>query len=135
VALTFDDGPGESTAAIIAILARYGVPATFFNIGVNMAARPSLIQAEIKGGYAMGDHTWNHPDLDDLTAVQQAAELDEVIAEQRSITSTGTCAFRPPYGITIPPRSGSRSSAGWACGCGRSTPRTGWPTARVRPTG
>ena len=98
VALTFDDGPGQSTAAILAILARYRVPATFFNIGVNMAARPSLVRAEVKGGYAMGNHTWNHPDLDDLTTAQQAAELDEVIAEQRSITGTVPCAFRPPYG-------------------------------------
>jgi len=60
VALTFDDGPGKSTAAILAILARYRVPATFFNIGVNMAPRPALVRAEVKGGYAMGNHTWNH---------------------------------------------------------------------------
>jgi len=98
VALTFDDGPGKSTAAILAILARYRVPATFFNMGVNMAVRPSLVRAEVKGGYAMGNHTWNHPDLDDLTAAQQAAELDGVSAEQRSITGTVPCAFRPPYG-------------------------------------
>jgi peptidoglycan/xylan/chitin deacetylase (PgdA/CDA1 family) len=98
VALTFDDGPGKSTAAILAILARYRVPATFFNIGVNMAARPSLVRAEVNGGYAMGNHTWNHPDLDDLTAAQQAAELDQASAEQRSITGTVPCAFRPPYG-------------------------------------
>ena len=98
VALTFDDGPGKSTATILAVLARYRVPATFFNIGVNMAARPSLVLAEVKGGYAMGNHTWNHPDMDYLTAAQQAAELDQVSAEQRSITGTMPCAFRPPYG-------------------------------------
>jgi len=37
VALTFDDGPGRSTTAILAVLLRYTVPATFFNIGVSMA--------------------------------------------------------------------------------------------------
>jgi Polysaccharide deacetylase len=42
VTLTFDDGPGRSTAAILAVLTRYKVPATFFNIGVEMAGRPSL---------------------------------------------------------------------------------------------
>ena len=98
VALTFDDGPGKSTAAILAILARYRVPATFFNIGVNMPARPSLVREEVKGGYAMGNHTWNHPDMDALPAVRQAAELDQMSAEQRSIVSTVPCAFRPPYG-------------------------------------
>jgi peptidoglycan-N-acetylglucosamine deacetylase len=102
VALTFDDGPGQSTAAILAILARYRVPATFFNIGVNMAARPSLVRAEVKASYAMGNHAWNYPDLDDLTAAQQAAELDEATDEQRSITGTVPCAFRPLYGDCDP---------------------------------
>jgi len=98
VALTFDDGPGKSTAAILAILARYRVPATFFNIGVNMASRPSLVRTEVKDGYAMGNHTWNHPDMDLLPAAGQAAEMDRASAEQRSITGTVPCAFRPPYG-------------------------------------
>jgi peptidoglycan-N-acetylglucosamine deacetylase len=98
VALTFDDGPGKSTAAILAILARYGVPATFFNIGANMPARRSLVREEVKRGYAMGNHTWNHPDMAALSAGQQAAELDRMSAEQRLITGTVPCAFRPPYG-------------------------------------
>jgi peptidoglycan/xylan/chitin deacetylase (PgdA/CDA1 family) len=50
VALTFDDGPGKSTAAIVAVLARYRVPATFFDIGVNMAARPELVRDEARDG-------------------------------------------------------------------------------------
>ncbi len=91
VALTFDDGPGKSTAAILAILARYRVPATFFNIGVNMPPRASLVREEVKGGYAMGNHTWNHPDMAALSAARQAAE-------QRSIAGTVPCAYRPPYG-------------------------------------
>ncbi len=32
IALTFDDGPSESTPALLEILARYGAPATFFEI-------------------------------------------------------------------------------------------------------
>jgi peptidoglycan/xylan/chitin deacetylase (PgdA/CDA1 family) len=55
-------------------------------------------RAEVKDGYAMGNHTWNHPDMDSLTAAQQAAELDEASAEQRSIAGTVPCAFRPPHG-------------------------------------
>jgi len=98
VALTFDDGPGRSTAAILAILAHYRVPATFFNIGVNMASRPSLVRKEVKDGYAMGNHTWDHPDMDLLSAAGQAAEMNRASAEQRSITGTLPCAFRPPYG-------------------------------------
>src|SRR4029078_9507891 len=55
LALTCDDAPGRSTAAILKVLKRYRVPATFFNIGVNVAARPSLVRKEVKGGYAVGE--------------------------------------------------------------------------------
>ncbi len=98
VALTFDDGPGRSTGAILAILKRYRVPATFFNIGAAMATRPYLVQDEVKDGYAMGNHSWDHPHLTTLSAVRQDAELSQASAEQRSIAGTIPCAFRPPYG-------------------------------------
>ena len=64
VALTFDDGPGASTASILSILAQYGVPATFFNLGQNMAARPALVQQEASMGYVLDNHTWDHANTD-----------------------------------------------------------------------
>src|SRR5690348_10834341 len=42
VALTFDDGPSESTPRILEILARHGVSATFFLIGANVERLPSV---------------------------------------------------------------------------------------------
>jgi peptidoglycan/xylan/chitin deacetylase (PgdA/CDA1 family) len=98
VALTFDDGPGPTTPGIISALRAYGVPATFFNIGQNAAAYPSLVRAEAADGYLVGNHTWNHPDMPTLPASSQAAELDEATAEQESLIGWGPCAFRPPYG-------------------------------------
>jgi peptidoglycan/xylan/chitin deacetylase (PgdA/CDA1 family) len=98
VALTFDDGPGKSTAAILSVLARYRVPATFFNIGQNMWARRSLLRAEVSRGYATGNHSWNHPVLVRLPASGQAAQIDRASFEQRAITRTWPCVFRPPYG-------------------------------------
>ena len=98
VALTFDDGPGRTTAAVLAVLARYRVPATFFNIGVNVAARPGLARKEAKAGYAMGNHTWNHPNMVLLPASQQAAEMDRMSAGLRAAAGVRPCAFRPPYG-------------------------------------
>ena len=98
VALTFDDGPGPTTARIMSILGSYGVPATFFNIGQNAAASPSLVRTEASRGYMLGNHTWDHPDMTTLSASAQAAEMDRASAEQHSITGTWPCAFRPPYG-------------------------------------
>lgn len=98
VALTFDDGPGKSTARILSILQSSGVAATFFNIGENMAARPALVREEARDGYTLGNHTWSHPDLTGLSRQAQRTQIDETTAEQRSITGTAPCVFRPPYG-------------------------------------
>ena len=46
VALTFDDGPDARwTPQVLAVLRRYGVPATFFVTGGSAAARPDLVRA------------------------------------------------------------------------------------------
>jgi peptidoglycan-N-acetylglucosamine deacetylase len=98
VALTFDDGPGRSTAAILKVLARYRVLATFFNLGVNVAARPGLVRREVRARYVMGDHTWDHPDMDLLPAASQAREIDRMSAELKAVAHVRACLFRPPYG-------------------------------------
>jgi len=98
VALTFDDGPGPSTAAILSILQSFGVRATFFNIGVQETLWPDDVRAESASGYLIGNHTWNHPDMVTLSAAAQAAEMDEVIREQESLVGSAPCVFRPPYG-------------------------------------
>jgi len=98
VALTFDDGPGRSTQGIISVLRRYGVTATFFNLGQNAAANPALVRTEITDGYLVGNHTWNHPNMTTLSSSAQAAQMNEATAEQESLIGWGPCAFRPPYG-------------------------------------
>jgi peptidoglycan/xylan/chitin deacetylase (PgdA/CDA1 family) len=98
VALTFDDGPGASAASILSILGAYGVPATFFNIGQNMAARPSLVRQEASTGYMLANHTWDHKNMAGLSASAQGTEMDRATAEQVSLTGVQPCAFRPPGG-------------------------------------
>ena len=98
VALTFDDGPGKTTARILRILRSFRVPATFFNLGENMAAQPALVRQEARYGFLLGNHTWSHPDLRKLTRRQQARQMDEATSMQRSIVGTPPCVFRPPYG-------------------------------------
>jgi peptidoglycan/xylan/chitin deacetylase (PgdA/CDA1 family) len=98
VALTFDDGPGPETAGIIRVLEDAGVAGTFFNIGVNMTVRPSLVRTEQSQDFLLGNHTWSHPEMPMLSASGQAAEMDRATSEQRSLGGTSPCAFRPPYG-------------------------------------
>ncbi|MGA8679513.1 MAG: polysaccharide deacetylase family protein, partial [Acidimicrobiales bacterium] len=98
VALTFDDGPGASTAAILSILKSFGVRATFFNIGVQETEWPQDVRAEAADGFLIGNHTWDHPNMTTLSAAGQAAEMDKVIDEQQSLVGSSPCVFRPPYG-------------------------------------
>jgi len=98
VALTFDDGPGVSTAGIMSVLESAGVAATFFNIGVNQTVRPATVQAEAAHGYLLGNHTWSHPQMQLLSAADQAVEMDRTTAEQISLVGSPPCFFRPPYG-------------------------------------
>ena len=98
VALTFDDGPGVTTQAILSILQRYGVTATFFNLGVNSTVRPNLVRSEVVGEYLVGNHSWSHPEMPTLSAAGQASEMDRATAEQRALTAVSPCVFRPPYG-------------------------------------
>lgn len=98
VALTFDDGPGPSTPAILAILESFHVRATFFNIGLNELRWPAVVAAEANGGFLVGDHSWSHPFLTSLSPSQQLAQLAAVGAQQRQITGSTPCVFRPPYG-------------------------------------
>jgi peptidoglycan/xylan/chitin deacetylase (PgdA/CDA1 family) len=98
VAFTFDDRPGASTDAILGILADAGVAATFFNVGVNMAARPATVQAMDTQGFLLANHTWSHPDLTTLSAAAQGTELDRASAQQQETVGHAPCLLRPPYG-------------------------------------
>jgi peptidoglycan/xylan/chitin deacetylase (PgdA/CDA1 family) len=98
VALTFDDGPSQYTPQILAILQRYGVHATFFSIGQNIAQFPAYLQQGWAGKNAVENHTFTHPHL---TALPFAHIYRELSATQSAVLKeTGMCptVFRPPYG-------------------------------------
>ena len=102
VALTFDDGPAESTPRLLELLAKRGVPATFFCCGAQADRRPKVARAVLDAGHEIGNHTQTHPAL----YFRSAAFMEQEIgAAQRSLASaTGVTPrlFRPPYGIRWP---------------------------------
>ena len=51
VALTFDDGPGPFTPQMLSVLERYQVPATFFEIGEEVARYPQYSRMAAAAGY------------------------------------------------------------------------------------
>jgi len=93
-ALTFDDGPGTSTQAVLDALAGKHVPATFFVLGGCAAGNREMIQKIKDAGHEVENHTWGHPILTEVsedTVRKEIARTDSVI---------GGCRYlRPPYGI------------------------------------
>ena len=68
VALTFDDGPDPTwTPQILAVLAKYHVPATFFVVGSSVARDPDLVRQIRAQGSEIGIHTFTHPDLAEVS--------------------------------------------------------------------
>lgn len=96
--LTFDDGPTpEITDFVLECLAYYEAKATFFCIGKNVLANPTLTKRIQTAGHSIGNHTMNHSNawkLDYASFLADVEKCEDVFAQQH-ITSVG---FRPPYG-------------------------------------
>lgn len=98
LALTFDDGPGESTPELLDLLAEHGALATFFQVGCHVRRLPEIARAVAGAGHELGNHTDSHAAL----YLKSAALIErEISLAQRSIADvTGVTPrlFRAPYG-------------------------------------
>ena len=102
IALTFDDGPTDWTLAVLEVLERHRVPATFFFCGLNVERRPDLAAFVQSRGYEIGNHTYSHPLL---LALPRQRILDELTRTQqiiRQVVGVQPTLFRPPYGCRAP---------------------------------
>jgi len=99
IALTFDDGPSESTPALLRILARHNVRATFFMCGQNVERLPAVAQSVAVAGHEIGNHTDSHPRLDFCSSDFIYREL--ATAQEKILRHTGVTPrlFRAPYGV------------------------------------
>ncbi|HYO19844.1 MAG TPA: polysaccharide deacetylase family protein [Dermatophilaceae bacterium] len=103
IALTFDDGPFEGTTQeVVAILRRYGVKATFFDVGSMAQSAPGALRAVHLAGHDIANHTWDHPDLRKLTPAAVEDQLTRTARQIEATTKTWTCFARAPYGATNP---------------------------------
>jgi peptidoglycan/xylan/chitin deacetylase (PgdA/CDA1 family) len=61
VAITFDDGPSESTPEFLEVLRQYSAPATFFQCGMNVRRLTEVARAVHVAGHEIGNHSDTHP--------------------------------------------------------------------------
>ena len=99
VALTFDDGPGASTGAVLDVLSAEDARATFFVIGGFVSGRESTLQRARAAGHELGVHGFEHlnallvRDAEVLSRELKACadEIERAVGERPQLV-------RPPYG-------------------------------------
>jgi cellulose synthase/poly-beta-1,6-N-acetylglucosamine synthase-like glycosyltransferase/spore germination protein YaaH/peptidoglycan/xylan/chitin deacetylase (PgdA/CDA1 family) len=105
VAITFDDGPDPSyTPKVLDILKEKNAKATFFLIGLQTQKFPGLAQRIYEEGHAIGNHTFTHPDISDVSQwYMKRVELQ--LTEKLFASKMGVkpLYFRPPYSIDQEP--------------------------------
>ena len=100
VALTFDDGPRNSTTGrLLEGLALREVPATFFLLGSRIAGSEELIREMAADGHQIGVHTFDHVVVADLSRADFDLQVGKTRALLASILGPGEFWLRPPYGI------------------------------------
>ena len=99
VALTFDDGPSSKyTPLLLEGLKERGVHATFFLMGKNIEGKEALVKQMQEEGHLIGNHTYNHVELDKISKEAAKEEIEETNQEIYEITGVYPAWLRPPYG-------------------------------------
>jgi len=112
IALTFDDGPSESTPELLEVLERHQVRATFFQCGVNVERLPEVAREVVVRGHEIGNHSHTHPRF----YLRSGRFLyDELARAQAAISEAAgrkPALFRAPQGTRWPGLAGAQSRLG-----------------------
>ena len=99
LALTFDDGPSEETARILAVLDQYDGHATFCVQGYKVESFASTVRRAIAQGNEIASHTWNHKKLTELSSKNVRSQLERTNQAVASVADGYQVkVLRCPYG-------------------------------------
>ena len=98
VAFTFDDGPRDRvTDYVLDVCEQYGVRATFFINGENVDAHEEQLMRMLSLGCEIGNHTWEHTNVEELSAEEMRREIGSVNEAVYNRFGYTIRLFRPPY--------------------------------------
>jgi cellulose synthase/poly-beta-1,6-N-acetylglucosamine synthase-like glycosyltransferase/peptidoglycan/xylan/chitin deacetylase (PgdA/CDA1 family) len=104
ISLTFDDGPNPTyTPAIVSILKKYNVPATFFFIGQNVFKYPDVAKEVSSAGFEIGNHTFTHSQKSHDSNERLDNELRTTNKMIEIATGKTSLFYRPPFLLNIGP--------------------------------
>ena len=84
--LTFDAGyENGNTGKILDALKKHHTPATFFAVGPFIKSNPELVKRMVDEGHLVGNHTWHHPDLSQISTKEsfqkELGDVEQVFKE------------------------------------------------------
>jgi len=98
IAFTFDDGPDPVYTPQLADLFReHGGKATFFVVGRELERYPDVAKALHEEGHELGNHSYTHPRLPELSEAGRREELDRTEALIERIAGAKPTSYRAPY--------------------------------------
>lgn len=98
--LSYDDGPGRLlTPEVLAVLARFAAPASFFLLGTNVVGNEPLIERLVNDGHELGCHGYWHLNAWRHGPRRVAADINGGYESLRRWIAPDA-PFRPPYGKT-----------------------------------
>lgn len=101
VAITFDDGPDPRTLpALLELLTEFQAPATFFVVGNQVEANPSLVTQLLERGHEVGNHSQTHDPMLMLRSMSRLRREVQGCQDQLIALGAKPTVFRPPVGIT-----------------------------------
>ncbi|MFB6466096.1 polysaccharide deacetylase family protein [Cytobacillus sp. Hz8] len=97
--LTFDDGPNEYTAKILAILNKKKIHATFFMLNGNIKKYQNVVSSLYKSGHSIGCHGVTH-DVKKFYLSKRSPLLEMNTCKKTVLKASGddTLLIRVPYG-------------------------------------
>lgn len=99
ILLTFDDGPtAEATEIILETLSSNKIKAAFFCVGSNVSIYPELTNQILLEGHLIGNHTYNHKSLTQISNRETKEEIDLFNILMKEKFNYDVKYFRPPYG-------------------------------------
>lgn len=102
IALTFDDGPNARyTPILLDGLKKRNIRASFFLIGENIEGNEDILLQMRKDGHLIGNHTWDHVQLDKIPAEKARLEIEKTNNRIYEASGIYPSYVRPPFGAWI----------------------------------
>ncbi len=98
--LTFDDGPHSSaTPAVLDVLKKHSVRATFFLSGKNIPGREEIVKRISAEGHSIGIHAYSHTRMLAFSKERTVLEIERTRKMLSDLGVHGIRLFRPPFGF------------------------------------